>query len=248
MVNENENNDDAKVQLVKIPQFWPENTELWFAQIESQFALYKITTDNTKFNQVVGNLDARVLQQVMDAVLKPPAAGKYENIKAKITACFAESSQQKLSKLLSQLTLGEQKPSHLLNRQRELAGTTVNDEFLKSLWLRHLPANVQSILAISNGTLDEVAKLADAIMDVSTHNQVSVVTERSSLDKEVIELRKQVNQLQKQLRSRSMSRKSSKDRTSSNDNDKPKHDTCWHHWKFGDKATKCRLPCIKAKN
>lgn len=243
MVNENETNDEAKVQLVKIPPFWPENTELWFAQIESQFALYKITTDKTKFNQVVGNLDAKVLQHVSDAVINPPAEGKYDNIKAKITECFAESSQQKMNKLLSELTLGDQKPSHLLNRQKELAGTKISNDFLKTLWLRQLPSNVQSILSVSNGSLEEIAKLADAIMDVNPQSQVSAVRDQSALEGQINELKNQVNELKSKLQSRS--RSNSRNRTAEK---QQKFDTCWYHWKFGDKATKCREPCNKAKN
>lgn len=241
--NTNDINNEARVMLVKIPPFWPENTQLWFAQIESQFALYHITTDKTKFNQVVGNLDAKVLQHVSDAVINPPDAGKYEHIKKMITECFAESSQQKMNKLLSELTLGDQKPSHLLNRQKQLAGTTINEQFLKTLWLRQLPTNVQSILSVSSGTLDEVAKLADAIMDVNPQSQVTVVNDRSALENQVAELTIQVNQLQRELRSRSRSK--SRDRF---EKQRDNFDTCWYHFKFGDKATKCRPPCKQAKN
>lgn len=245
MENVAANGDDARVQLVKIPPFWPENTQLWFAQIESQFSLYKIRTDATKFNQVVGNLDAKVLQHVSDAVINPPAENKYENIKTKITECFAESSQQKMNKLLSELTLGDQKPSHLLNRQKELAGNTINNAFLKTLWLRQLPSNVQSILSVSNGTLEEISKLADAIMDVTPHNQISVVNDQMSLENQLSSLKNEVYQLQQELRSRSRSRSTSRNRT---EYQQKQFDICWYHWKFGDKATKCRPPCKKSKN
>lgn len=234
--------------MLKIPLFWPENTTLWFAQIESQFTLYGITDDSVMFNHIVANLDGKVLQYVSDAVVCPPVADKYKNIKEKITECFAESSQKKMEKLLSDLTLGEQKPSQLLNRQRDLGGSAISDDFLKTLWLRQLPVNVQSILAASTGSLTQMAQLADKIVEVSqpANNTVSVVSDSEAT---IAMLRKKVDNLEKQLHSRSSRTRSrsstSKERSASEVN---KHDTCWYHWKFGEKASKCRPPCKSSKN
>lgn len=40
---------------VKIPLFWYEDPEVWFAQIEAQFAVTRFTGDNAKFNIVVSH-------------------------------------------------------------------------------------------------------------------------------------------------------------------------------------------------
>jgi hypothetical protein len=34
---------------IKISPFWPEDPAVWFAQLEAQFALAKITQDSTKY-------------------------------------------------------------------------------------------------------------------------------------------------------------------------------------------------------
>ena len=44
---------------VRIPRFWPYDPEMWFAQVENQFALSRITTAETKFNYIAGNLESR---------------------------------------------------------------------------------------------------------------------------------------------------------------------------------------------
>lgn len=237
---------------VKIPPFWSERPELWFAQVESTFALYQIRTDNAKFNHVVGRLEGKVLQYVSDAVINPPAEEKYSNLKAQLIGCFAESGQKKISKLLSDMPLGDQKPSNLLNRQRELAGTTVNEEFLKTLWIRQLPVNVQAILAVSPGDLATLAPLADKVMELTPSQNVNAATSTSSsntsLETKVEQLTKQVNQL---LRSRNFRRRStsrSGDRSITPSRNNKNFEICWYHFKFGDKATKCRSPCKLSKN
>lgn len=249
-----EEKDDCEIKLqtaIKIPPFWAENPNLWFAQIESQFALHRIQKDHLKFNQIVGNLDGKILQYVSDAVINPPTVDKYENIKKKISECFAESSEKKMTKLLEDLQLGDQRPSQLLNRQKDLAGSKINKEFLKTLWLRQLPSNVRTILTASSDTveLDELAKLADKIIEVSTPNQLSTMcvksTENVNLIAKIDQLTKQVNQLQSQFRSRSRSRSKSKH---SQPKEKRKFEKCWYHFKFGDRSTKCVPPCNHPKN
>ena len=44
--------------LVKLPQFWQSNPEVWFAQIESLFATRNITTQKSKFDYIVQALDS----------------------------------------------------------------------------------------------------------------------------------------------------------------------------------------------
>lgn len=81
-------------------------------------------TDKQRFNTVVGSIELKVLRQVSDAVLQPPAENKYQNLKALIIERYSDSAQTKIQKLLSEMSLGDQKPSVLLNEMRRLVGTT----------------------------------------------------------------------------------------------------------------------------
>lgn len=241
---------------IKIPPFWSERPELWFAQIESQFAVHKVTSENARFNQVIGNLDGKVLQYVTDSVLNPPDENRYTNLKNKLIECFAQSGQQKITKLLSELTLGDQRPSQLLTRQRELAGNIMGEDFLKGLWLRQLPVTVQAVLAVSAGDLNELAKLADKVMElhnpqqqlapISATNSTPVST-IASLEAKIDALTKDMNKW-KTFRNRDRSQSRSGPRGRSTTPKAKQHDKCWYHFKFGDAATKCRDPCKFAKN
>lgn len=171
-----QNNDDTQADIqkitIKVPPFWHDNPEIWFAQIESQFVVAKTTSDNSRFNTVVASIESKVLCQVSEAVLNPPAARKYDNLKRCIIARFSDSAHSKIQKLLSEMSLGDQKPSQMLAEMRRLGGTTVSDDLMKTLFLKSLPQQVRAILSTSDVGLTPLAELADTILEVSQCSSV----------------------------------------------------------------------------
>lgn len=153
--NQQQNQNGQQQTLIqrvtlKIPPFWEESPEIWFAQIEAQFTTAQVTTDLSKFNAVVGAIESKILTQVADAVLNPPAADKYKNLKEKILENFSDSNVKKMTKLLQDASLGDQKPSSLLNEMKRLSTPEVNDDLLKTLWLKRLPTAVRAILSTNS--------------------------------------------------------------------------------------------------
>ncbi|XP_073952526.1 uncharacterized protein [Choristoneura fumiferana] len=59
--------------------FWSDRPAAWFAHIESNFALAHITADETKYNYVVGQMDARLSKEMEDLVINPPPKGERNN-------------------------------------------------------------------------------------------------------------------------------------------------------------------------
>ena len=53
---------------LKLPEFWPNNPEVWFARIKAQFNTRTITGDRTKFDYLVSSLDNTTATEV-EAVL-----------------------------------------------------------------------------------------------------------------------------------------------------------------------------------
>ena len=43
--------------MVLIPSFWPDRLRLWYAQAEAQFSVASVTSETTKFNYVVSQLE-----------------------------------------------------------------------------------------------------------------------------------------------------------------------------------------------
>ncbi|XP_022171539.1 uncharacterized protein LOC111034568 [Myzus persicae] len=248
----------------KIPAFWRSNPELWFRQIESQFYTFRITSDSTKYHNVVAAMESEVLQHVSDIIISPPTSDMYEALKRRLIERFSDSEELRLKKLLSDIELGDQRPSHLLAEMRELASGKVSDELLKTLWLQRLPTQVKIILTASGDSLVNLACMADKIMEVAgvskdnfgciastdisrTRSFPSTNTDTpfEKLEKQIAALTLKVEKLtNNRERSRSRNNHRSVSGTSrARNGDKVNHELCWYHFKFGDKATKCREPC-----
>lgn len=245
---------------VKPPPFWKNNPMLWFAQIEAQFSIADITQDNTKFNHVVAAIESDILNSVHDLILKPPDRDRYVKLKERLIEIYSESETSKIRTLLQGLELGDQRPSYLLSRMRDLAGNHFSDDLLKSLWLSRLPNNIQIILAASNEDLTKLASMADKINELVIPGCINSTQVNSppapSIEKQVAELSKQVNELSALLhdsrqrprfrnnRNQSRNRERSQSRRRiSRQYKEPSNGLCFYHTNFGVKARKCSPPC-----
>lgn len=241
--------------IIRVPPFWHDNPEIWFAQVESQFVVAKTNSDNARFNAVVASIESKVLCQVRDAVLNPPAVGKYANLKKAIIERYSDSAQSKIQKLLSEMALGDQKPSQMLAEMRQLGGTTVSDDLMKTLFLKNIPQQARAILATSDVGLTQLAALADKILEVSHSPSVQSIERpncSSALEKQIAQLTRAVERLttsraddssSSRSRSRSSTTKRPDARSSTPSNSNQQHEFCWYHFKFGSAATKCKPPC-----
>lgn len=92
--------------------FWPDEPEVWFAQLVGQFALGGITQDATKYAHVVSQLD--YAREVKDLITNPPEIGKYNAIKQALIQQLSASREQRIRQLLEHEELGDRKPSQFL--------------------------------------------------------------------------------------------------------------------------------------
>lgn len=237
---------------VRVPPFWPEEPEIWFAQVEGQFAISHITSDSTKFHYVIGQLDHQFSKEVKDIIVSPPENNKYDKLKTELIKRLSASQEKKVKQLLMHEELGDRKPSQFLRHLRSLAGPGVPEDFIKTIWTSRLPRNIQTVIAAQpDPLLEALADLADKIQDIAaTVPQVaSTAGPASSLDamtKEIAEMRKQMQALSLKIdgkpRGRPRQSQRSRSRTRSNSSYR-KFPQCWYHAKFGNKAKKCVLPC-----
>lgn len=209
---------------IKLPEFWTEDPELWFARVEAQFSTRDIKNGDTKFNYVVAALDNATAAEVKSILLNPPAADKYEALRDALMEAFAKSQAQKDAELLGISGLGDRRPTALLRKIQSLNSDP--DTLLRAFFLAQLPADVRAVLAaMGSMDIEDLAKAADRII------------ESKSLASHY------VNEIEVQEVSAFRSR-GTKQQPGSNS---PSPSICFFHNKFGTKARRCRPGCLFAE-
>lgn len=253
-------------RLLKLPKFWHKQPKLWFAQVESEFLVYRIRSDEVKYSFVIRHLDEQALIAVSEVIENPPEKDKYSYLKNMLINRFTDSEEKRLRQLLAGIELNDKKPTELLRELKQLAGGTISENVLHSIWLQRLPYSVQAPLAVvGECPLMKLAELADKIIGRDTGLQVATVDSPSELSSNFADLERRIAALEvRHPRNRSRSRfnankrfrSSSRNRSWKNYNknnnlsksDKNEVQTCFYHKKFGENAKKCTIPCAMSKS
>lgn len=252
--------EDVEVISVKarLPQFWRDKPRLWFAQFETVLANQKLSDEN-KFGLAVAQLEKMDVEQISDIILGVPNTGRYEELKKRLLSVYEESENKQLQKLLNEMELGDQRPSQLLRRMRDLARNKIPDDTLRMLWMSHLPSTTRAVLTVSEeSTLDSLAAMADK-MDEQTkevnsicscgHGSGKTAQPSTSSDTRVIEM---IESLTKEIAALKMDRSRSQyrrprfhdsQRSRSRSKSSQRSSVCYFHRKFGNQAYRCRSPC-----
>lgn len=249
----------------RLPEFWCDQPRLWFIQCEAVLTPQKIS-DEAKFNLVVTKLGKDVIKQVSDILLKPPESRKYEALKTRLLAVYEESENRQLQKLLSEIDLGDQKPSQLLRHMRDLAREKIPDDTLGMMWQSHLPSSIRAVLAVSVvKDLESLAAIADTVLEntrplqlseISTPQPPSSTKEITQLQAQIAQLSLQVMELQNRSRHRNnnvykhryRNRSRSQGRSVTRYADGNPTRLCFYHQRFRHRAMKCTEPCNWNKN
>lgn len=166
------NNEVAAVSFsLKIPAFWRERVRVWFSHFESVVAPQK-RGDKAMYQMVLAQMDRQDVDHITDIIENPPPTNKYNALKERLIQVYEESDDQQFQKLLSQMELGDQKPSHLLRRMQNLAGSMVSEATLRMMWINRLPQSARAVLAVSETIskkmdINELALMADKILEHS---------------------------------------------------------------------------------
>lgn len=241
---------------MRIPSFWRDKPRLWFISFEA--ATFDQHKSQAQLAQMVlTQLDKQDIEQIADLLYKPPATGLYNALKDRLITAYEESDSQQFQKLLSEMELGDQKPSQLLRRMRNLARDKVPDSTLQMLWTTHLPSHVSSVLAVSESfssktKLDDLALLADKMMERSVQQVASVSSTTATSTTSLPDTQFLVNEIRKlsleiaalktspQYDNRRWHRQRSTSRSRSRTRN---NKFCYYHRRFGADARKCEPPC-----
>lgn len=251
----------------RIPEFTPDDPEVWFCILERNLVTAGISSDGAKVSYVTGALGPRYITEIRDVLMNPPETGLYETLKSELIRRLSVSQEQKARRLLEHEEIGDRRPTQFLRHLRALAGNYISEPLLRTLWLGRLPTNVQAILATQKDTaLDKVAELADAILDTmpgrpsiaeAMHavapspmdavtermmNMLIIMKEQSDLMKgQIAELR--ASRQERPFRDAQRRRSTSRRRSSSRNRPRNTSGVCWYHERHGRNARRCTQPC-----
>ncbi|XP_075162744.1 uncharacterized protein LOC142235374 [Haematobia irritans] len=236
-----------------LPVLSSSNIESWFVTMDFWFTASGISADRQKTATVLAALDPSVISQLTDVIAAMPQVERYEYIRSKIIEHFADSEQRRLNRLLSELPLGDRKPSELYHEMKRVAGTTLGEAALKSLWIKRLPDVVQPVVAASTGPASEFTKIADSIVDAVSTSHIRAVSSSShdpmeEIRAEIASLNKRFEKLTTRSRSRNRAAQSrTRYKSSGNESrqirNSPTDAECWYHQRHGRSARRCRSPC-----
>ena len=113
----------VKSVALKLPLFWTSCPSAWFAQIEAQFSIRKITADDTKYYYVVSALDSDTATRAQSLLVSSPTENKYQATKDFLISAFDLSKYERASALFAMPGLGDSKPSELMDSMLALMGS-----------------------------------------------------------------------------------------------------------------------------
>ena len=169
----------------RLPPFSANEAELWLTQVESACQVSGIVDDTVKFHLLAANLPLDVAAQVRDVVTaKPPS---YSALKEALKDRLTQSKAVRLSELLRNQQLGDQRPTQLLLRMRSELGAagdaTQDSQLLRTLFLQRLPQSARAALSLlpEDTPLDQLATAADRFLASSTASISAVDASASAM-------------------------------------------------------------------
>ncbi|XP_064456885.1 uncharacterized protein LOC135367516 [Ornithodoros turicata] len=163
-----------------------------------------LTSQASRFGYAIANLPPEAAAEVRDVIIHPHAELPYDTLRYELIRRTSASEECRSQQLLNSEEIGDRQPTQLLRRMRDLAGNpTTDDSILRQLFLQRLPHNARMILAAGeNSRLDDLAKMADRILDFAglpPPGAVAALVPRSSsppVDVAINEISTSLQQLQ----------------------------------------------------
>ncbi|BES98046.1 Hypothetical protein NTJ_10861 [Nesidiocoris tenuis] len=72
--------DEMGTVRIKLPPFWHEKPEIWFYQVETQFRIEKVRSENRKFDYLIAHLEPRYLEDLWDIIESEDIKDSEENL------------------------------------------------------------------------------------------------------------------------------------------------------------------------
>ena len=153
--------------VIPVPTF--DEQLSWFGQIESIFLEEGFDDSLYRFHYARAYITPTALDFIEHETHHPVSIDPYGSFKHAILLKLSPLNTMIANIPVSQLVLGDRKPSQLLLEMRRIGGINLTDVLLRDTWLRCLPGEMHCTLAVQlSVSLDELAKVADTLTE--THD------------------------------------------------------------------------------
>lgn len=98
----------------KLPSFWPDQPQVWFAHVEAQFHLHRIIADDTMYFHVIGALPQDCVSRLLKYIRDPLTIAKCESLKALLLRTFGLRRRDSAAKILHMDSVGDWRPSTIM--------------------------------------------------------------------------------------------------------------------------------------
>ena len=197
----------TNLRKFRIATFYASDVELWFNQIETQFALHQIEDDDERYSLTCAALSGEIASDVRDVLLQPFRSNKYDSLKAILIERRGLTTPERVNKVISGEKIGSDIPSRFLRRLQKTAGfgtkAVVGKAVIRQAFIRQMPASIRAHLATQpdSASLESWAILADralaAEQDVEESKPgVAEVDETSKLVGLLEDLSKRIKKLE----------------------------------------------------
>ena len=95
----------------RIATFYASDVELWFNQIETQFALHQINDDDERYSLTCAALSGEIASDVRDVLLQPFRSNKYDSLKAILIERRGLTTPESVNKVISGEKIGNDIPA-----------------------------------------------------------------------------------------------------------------------------------------
>ena len=229
---------------LKLPPFWAAEPEIWFAQAEAQFDLRKITADDTKYFYVLSALDQATASRLKDFIRNPPEEGKYAALRARLVETFDLSEPERASLLLHFRSLGDTRPSVLMDEMLALLGDHPPCFLFRQLFLERLPEDMRAQLIDAH--IEDCRQLARRADRIWAARQMGSYA--NSVQKEPTPTPEQVLTTTSDVGHEGCIADTVQRRPQMPPKPKRKQPSappglCYYHRMFGSKARRCQQPC-----
>ena len=241
------NNEEALIAAaVKLPNFWPHATQAWLLQIEAQFRISKITASQTKFDLAVQKLNEATVCRLLD-LLESPGDKPYEALKARLVQGFTKSTFQRLAEFEALPSLGDRRPTELLDSILAALNGIVHDTascpLVRFAFLKRLPKSIRATLVSCDSLeLRDLALKADETWSTCEatpdHSEPTVAAVQPS------DTRHYPDDRSRRPRQQTPARRMPQPPSPSPPPGSSRFGGyCWYHHKFGARSTRCEGRC-----